>query len=92
MLELLIVVLVVLWLLGYFGPAVIPRIPRTGNFLHVLLVVVVILIIVRLVTWGARRSCFATARMNPWWVSLQPRPAITTFNAARMCSTSKESV
>jgi hypothetical protein len=46
MLELLIGVLVVLWLLGYFGPAVIPRIPRTGNFLHVLLVVVVILIIV----------------------------------------------
>ena len=52
MLELLIVVLVVLWLLGYFGPAVIPRIPRTGNFLHVLLVVVVILIIVRRVTQG----------------------------------------
>ena len=50
MLELLIVVLVVLWLLGYFGPAVIPRISRTGNFLHVLLVVFVILIIVRLVT------------------------------------------
>ena len=20
--------------------------------------------------------------MNPWWVSLQPRPALTTFNAA----------
>lgn len=50
MLELPIVVLVRLWLLGYFGPAVIPRITRTGNFIYVLLVVVVILIIVRLVT------------------------------------------
>jgi hypothetical protein len=48
MLEMLIVVLVVLWLLGYFGPAHIPAIPRGGNLVHVLLVIVLILIIVRL--------------------------------------------
>jgi hypothetical protein len=49
MLELLIVVLIVLWLLGYFGPARIPAIPRTGKAVHLLLIIIVILIIVRLV-------------------------------------------
>ena len=34
MLELVIVVLIVLWLLGYFGPARVPAIPRTGNLIH----------------------------------------------------------
>lgn len=48
MLELLIVVLLVLWLLGYFGPARIPSIPRSGNVIHVLLVIILILILVRL--------------------------------------------
>ena len=48
MLELLIVVLVVLWLLGYFGPARIPGIPRTGNLIHLLLVIILILIVIRL--------------------------------------------
>jgi hypothetical protein len=41
-------VLIVLWLLGYFGPARIPAIPRSGNAIHVLLVIVLILIIIRL--------------------------------------------
>lgn len=50
MLETIIVVLVVLWLLGYFGPARIPAIPRSGNLIHVLLVIVLILLIVRLLT------------------------------------------
>ena len=49
MLELIIVVLVVLWLIGYFGPARIPRIPQTGNTIHLLLVDILILIVVRLV-------------------------------------------
>jgi hypothetical protein len=31
MIELLIVVVIVLWLLGYFGPARIPAIPRDGK-------------------------------------------------------------
>jgi hypothetical protein len=48
MLELLIVVLIVLWLLGYFGPARIPAIPKTGNLVHVLLIIIVILILIRL--------------------------------------------
>jgi hypothetical protein len=48
MLELIIVVLIVLWLLGYFGPARFPRIPQSGNVVHVLLVIIVILILVRL--------------------------------------------
>jgi hypothetical protein len=48
--ELLIVVLVILWLLGFFGPTRIPAIPKTGNLVHVLLVVAVILIIVRLIS------------------------------------------
>ena len=47
MLELLIVILLILWLLGYFGPVRISRIPKTGNFIHVLLVIVLILIVVR---------------------------------------------
>jgi len=47
MLELLIVVLVVLWLLGYFGRTRIPALPR-GNVVHTLLVIILILIVVRL--------------------------------------------
>ena len=50
MLELLIVVLIVLWLLGYFGPARIPAIPKTGNLIHLLLVIILILIVVRLLS------------------------------------------
>lgn len=48
MLELLIVVLLVLWLLGYFGGGRIASIPRTGNLIHILLVIVIILVLVRL--------------------------------------------
>ena len=50
MLELVIVVLIVLWLLGYFGPARIPAIPKTGNLIHLLLVIILILIVVRLLS------------------------------------------
>jgi hypothetical protein len=45
MLELIIVLLVVLWLLGYVGPA---PFRRGGNFVHVLLLIVVVLVLVRL--------------------------------------------
>ena len=48
MLWTIIVILFVLWLVGYFGPARLPSIPRTGNLVHVLLVIAVILIIVNL--------------------------------------------
>jgi hypothetical protein len=47
MLELIIVVLLVLWLVGYFGPARFPAIPSSGGFVHLLLVIVLVLIIVR---------------------------------------------
>ncbi len=48
MLETLIVVLVILWLLGFFGARRGLRIPRSGNLIHILLVIALILIIVRL--------------------------------------------
>lgn len=48
MLTTIIVVLIVLWLLGFFGSNISPRIPKTGNFIHTLLVIAVILIILRL--------------------------------------------
>ncbi len=49
MIETLIVVLIVLWLLGFFGARRGLRIPRSGNLIHILLVIALILIIVRLV-------------------------------------------
>lgn len=48
MLELIVVVLLIFWLLGYFGPARIPAIPQSGNLIHILLVIILILIIIRM--------------------------------------------
>jgi hypothetical protein len=48
MLTLIIVILLVLWLLGYFGPNVFSGFPRSGNAIHVLLIIVVILVILKL--------------------------------------------
>ncbi len=48
MLTWIIVILLILWLLGYFGPNVFSSFPRSGNALHILLVIVVIIIILRL--------------------------------------------
>ena len=48
MLTWIIVILLILWLLGYFGPSVFTGFPRSGNIVHTLLVIVVILIILRL--------------------------------------------
>jgi hypothetical protein len=42
------VILLVLWLIGYFGPARLPSIPRTGSLIHLLLVIAVIIIVVNL--------------------------------------------
>jgi hypothetical protein len=44
----IVVILLVLWLLGAFGNNISPRLPRTGNWVHVLLVIVVILVILNL--------------------------------------------
>jgi hypothetical protein len=54
LIELLIVILVILWLLGYFGRGRIYGGPSvstggfSGNWIHILLVLVVILVILRL--------------------------------------------
>jgi hypothetical protein len=48
MLWAIIVILFVLWLLGFFGGNISPRLPRTGGWIHTLLVIVVILVILRL--------------------------------------------
>jgi hypothetical protein len=47
MLWTIIVVLVILWLLGFFGRSISPRFPQTGGWVHVLIVIAVILIILR---------------------------------------------
>jgi hypothetical protein len=48
MLTWIIVILLVLWLLGYFGPNLFSGFPRSGKTVHVLLVIVVILIVLNL--------------------------------------------
>jgi hypothetical protein len=45
MLWTIIVILVILWLLGFFGRNISQRIPQTGNWIHTLIVIAVILII-----------------------------------------------
>ena len=45
MLWTIIVVLVILWLLGFFGRNISPRFPNLGGWVHLLIVVAVILII-----------------------------------------------
>ena len=44
----IIVILVILWLLGFFGGNVIPNFPRTGNWIHTLIVVALILVVLNL--------------------------------------------
>jgi hypothetical protein len=48
MLWTIIVILIILWLLGFFGRNISQRIPRTGNWIHTLIVIAVILIILHL--------------------------------------------
>ncbi len=48
MLTWIIVILLILWLLGYFGPSVYSGFPRSGNVVHVLLMIAVILFILDL--------------------------------------------
>jgi hypothetical protein len=48
MLTLIIMILIVLWLLGYFGPNLFSGFPSSGNIVHVLLVIAVVLIILTL--------------------------------------------
>ncbi len=48
MIELIILILIIFWLLGYFGPSRIPSIPNTGGVVHLLLLIVLVLLIIRL--------------------------------------------
>lgn len=48
MLTWIIVILLILWLLGYFGPNIFAGFPRSGNAIHILLVIVVIIVILNL--------------------------------------------
>jgi hypothetical protein len=44
----IIVILVILWLLGFFGRNISSSFPRTGNWVHILIVIAVILLILQL--------------------------------------------
>jgi hypothetical protein len=48
MLWTIIVILIILWLLGFLGGNISPRMPRTGNWIHSLIVIAVILIVLNL--------------------------------------------
>ena len=44
----IVVILVVLWLLGYFGKNISPNFPKTGNWIHTLIVIALILVVLNL--------------------------------------------
>ena len=44
----IIVILFVLWLLGFLGPRLSSSFPKTGNLVHVLIVIAVILVVLHL--------------------------------------------
>ena len=48
MLWTIIVILLILWLLGFFGRRISPSFPQTGGWIHTLIVIAVILIILNL--------------------------------------------
>jgi hypothetical protein len=48
MLWTIVIILLILWLLGFFGRNISPRLPRTGNWIHTLIVIAVILVILNL--------------------------------------------
>jgi uncharacterized membrane protein len=48
MLWTIIVILFILWLLGFFGGRISSSFPHTGNWIHILIVIVVILVILSL--------------------------------------------
>lgn len=48
MLWAIILILVVLWLLGFFGKNISSSFPKTGSWIHILLVIALILLILQL--------------------------------------------
>ena len=45
MLWTIVVILLILWLLGFFGANISPSIPRAGNWIHTLIVIALILVV-----------------------------------------------
>lgn len=45
MLWTVVVILIILWLLGFFGRNISPSFPKTGNWIHTLLVIAILLVI-----------------------------------------------
>lgn len=45
MLWTIIVILVILWLLGFLGGNISPSFPKTGSWIHTLLVIAIILVV-----------------------------------------------
>ena len=48
MLWTIVIILFVLWLLGFFGKNISPSFPKTGNWIHTLLVIALILVVLNL--------------------------------------------
>lgn len=48
MLWTIVVILIVLWLFGYFGRNISPRFPKTGSWIHTLIVIALILVVLQL--------------------------------------------
>lgn len=51
LLELIIMVLTVQWLLGFFGQSIFPHILHMGGFIDVLAIIIVVLIGVQFLAW-----------------------------------------
>jgi hypothetical protein len=47
LIELIIVVLVLIWLIGFFGSGRVSGVPSVGGVIHLLLVIVLLLIVLR---------------------------------------------
>jgi hypothetical protein len=48
MLWTIIIILLVLWLLGFFGGNISPSFPKTGSWIHTLLVIAIILFLLQM--------------------------------------------
>jgi len=48
MLWIIVAILVVLWLVGFFGPRYSSGFPKTGSLIHTLIVIAIILVILKL--------------------------------------------
>ena len=48
MLWTIIIILVILWLLGFFGRNISSSFPKTGNWIHILIVIALILLLLQL--------------------------------------------